>query len=149
MSRRGSKGSRLFFTTAMAEPEVKIQNEQSSDVAVKADPPVLAKIEIKPEASKLVSVADGLTKAPTTTTEEDLHSKSQRKVNLIWEFTQAGIAMMVTAATIVTAVILAFRSQGETALQLLSNAFFLVIGFYFSRSNHTNVGGVKLPYQGR
>lgn len=97
----------------------------------------------------LVGADERLTMAPVTTSEQDLHSASQRRVNLIWEFTQAGIAVMVTSATIVTAILLAVRAHDENALQLLSNAFFLIVGFYFQRLNHVNVGGVQLPTQGR
>ena len=76
--------------------------------------------------------------APTTTTEEDLHSASQRKVNLIWEYTQAAIAILVVVGAGASVF---FLSNGS---ELLSNAFFLVVGFYFGRTNHSRVGGVQL-----
>lgn len=53
----------------------------------------------------------------------------------MWETTQALIALMVTGALIYVSV---KGIEGEE----LKNAFFLIIGFYFSRTNHTNVGGV-------
>lgn len=84
----------------------------------------------------------------------DLTHAGQRKINLIWELTQALIAILVTATTLVVAAALAMR--GETliaAFIFLSNAFSLVIGFYFSRTNHTKIGGVgtkpDTPYEGR
>ena len=80
----------------------------------------------------------------TTTSEEDRHSQSQRTVNMLWEVTQALIAASVTAAFVIAQ----FKHVESNTL---NGAFFLIIGFYFGRTNHTNVGGVKLPppYMGR
>lgn len=72
---------------------------------------------------------------PTTTEEQDTVTAGQRRINIMWETTQALIALMVTAALIYVSV---KGIEGEE----LKNAFFLIIGFYFSRTNHTNVGGV-------
>lgn len=81
----------------------------------------------------------------TTTSEEDRHSAGQRRVNLTWELTQALIAILVTIATLYVSASLALKDQGQTAaFLLLSNAFFLVIGFYFGRTNHQRVGGVEI-----
>lgn len=78
--------------------------------------------------------------APLTTSEQDRHSYGQRRINLIWEVTQAVIAIVVTVATLYVASQLALRNEAQTAaFLLLSNAFFLVIGFYFSRSNHNRI----------
>jgi hypothetical protein len=77
--------------------------------------------------------------APAVTTlEEDLHSASQRKVNITWEYTQSFVAVVVVLANIVGALYTGADSP------LLANAFFLVIGFYFGRTNHARVGGVQL-----
>jgi len=79
-------------------------------------------------------------KPPSTTSEQDRHSYGQRRINLIWESTQAMIAIIVTLSTLYVAGQLALKGSGETAaFLLLSNAFFLVIGFYFSRSNHNRI----------
>jgi len=75
------------------------------------------------------------------------HSAGQRRVNLLWEGTQASIAVAVTGSTLYVAVARALAPplggpvDSSTSL-LLSSAFFLVIGFYFGRTNHTKVGGV-------
>lgn len=88
--------------------------------------------------------------APTTTTEQNLHSAGQRAINRVWEYTQALIAVLVTTATLYVSAALALSGNGEmSAFLLLSNAFFLVIGFYFGRTNHTRVGGGEAPYTGR
>lgn len=71
-------------------------------------------------------------------------TSGQRRINLIWEFTQATIALAVCASTLVVAAILATREVGlAESFLLLSNGFFLVIGFYFGRTNHERVGGVQ------
>lgn len=83
--------------------------------------------------------------APKTTEEENRHSLGQRRVNLIWEGTQAVIAVGVSGATLYVSANLAMRDDRQTAaFLLLSNAFFLVIGFYFGRTNHQRVGGVEI-----
>lgn len=72
----------------------------------------------------------------------------QRAINAIWEVTQAIIAISVTLATLFSAVQLSLGGQkAEAAFLLLSNAFFLVVGFYFGRTNHQRVGGVG-PFDG-
>jgi hypothetical protein len=79
----------------------------------------------------------------TTTGEEDLHSASQRQVNLIWERTQAGVAWMIVATTCV--VVAAGRFYPATSLQAeWWTIVGLVIGFYFGRTNHQRIGGVQL-----
>jgi hypothetical protein len=98
-----------------------------------------------------------VSRPPTTTTEQDLRTAEdrsqlayrtagQRRVNLIWEYSQAGIALLVVAANIVYAFIQTLIPGASTLAQasgqsgLLSNAFFLVIGFYFGRTNHARIG---------
>ena len=79
----------------------------------------------------------------TTTPEQDRMTAGQRRVNIIWEFTQSAIALAVTAATLFVAGNLSLRNETQTAaFLLLSNAFFLVSGFYFGRTNHQRTGGV-------
>ena len=74
-------------------------------------------------------------KASNTTVEEDKKTRGQRKVNLIWELTQAVIAIAVTAAMIGSAFF-------EIESPALGNAFTLIIAIYFVRMNHTKVGGI-------
>lgn len=82
-----------------------------------------------------VAKSDDLTLAPTTTAATDRVMEGQRHINKIWEYSQAVIALMITFAVIYCAV-------NEITSQELSNGFFLIIGFYFSRQNHQNTGGV-------
>ena len=78
-----------------------------------------------------------------TTPEQDRTTLGQRRINLVWEITQAIIALAVTTQTLRVSAYLAMSSDRQTAaFLLLSNAFFLVIGFYFGRTNHTRQGGV-------
>jgi hypothetical protein len=76
--------------------------------------------------------------------ESSLRTAGQRRINQIWEFTQSFIAVAVTTVTLVVCALIARRGGADqvTAVALLSNAFFLVIGFYFGRTNHTRMGGV-------
>lgn len=73
-----------------------------------------------------------------------LRTAGQRRVNLIWELTQASIAIGVTGTTLWVA-----SHSPATQEGLLSNAFFLVIGFYFGRTNHQRTGGVGPSEIGR
>ncbi len=72
---------------------------------------------------------------PNTTLQQDLVVAGQRRVNLIWEVTQAIIAVGVVGALIYSAL------NGSTPVDL-GNAAFLIVGFYFSRTNHQNTGGI-------
>lgn len=80
---------------------------------------------------------DAMNAQATTTREEDRHSLGQRRINLIWEFTQAAIAISVTGAFIFA------KIRGVDA-PALDNTFFMVAGFYFGRTNHQRIGGVDL-----
>lgn len=81
----------------------------------------------------------------TTTAEQDLRSAGQRRINYIWEYTQAGIAVITVGSNILYIFILLFihdvSANATNAATLLANAFFLVIGFYFGRTNHARMGG--------
>ena len=92
---------------------------------------------------------------PTTTAEQDLAAASkrdelalvklgQRRVNIIWEITQAVIAVVTVCGTLMIAGVLVLRgdTSAQTAFLLLSNAFFMIVTAYFQRTNHTKIGGV-------
>lgn len=81
-----------------------------------------------------------------------LRTAGQRRINLIWETTQSLIALSVCSVTLTVAALMVQRDAGaEGAIAMLSNAFFLVIGFYFGRTNHERSGGVGVhdPSTGR
>jgi hypothetical protein len=78
----------------------------------------------------------------------------QRKVNLIWEYTQAVIALAVVAANLAVLIKIGFETGPHAEMPpSLSNTLFLVVGFYFSRTNHSAIGGVgpkpSQTYDGR
>lgn len=73
--------------------------------------------------------------APTTTLQQDKTTEGQRLINIIWELTQAAIAVMIVLALVYLAIA---REPSET----VTNAFFLIVGFYFSRTNHQAIGGI-------
>lgn len=86
-----------------------------------------------------------------------LTTAGQRNVNLMWETTQAKIAVAIVyivlgvAATVTMMGMLPWATEKQlalaiTAFLLLSNLSTLVIGFYYGRTNHQRVGGVD---QGR
>lgn len=83
---------------------------------------------------------------PKTTSQEDLVTAGQRRINMVWEATQAIIATTITFAVIWCAI-------KTINSEVLTNAFFLIVGFYFSRTNHAAIGGVGAKpfsdYQGR
>lgn len=90
---------------------------------------------------------------PTTTVEEDTVTAGQRAVNLLWERTQAFIARFVVVFTIMIDGAIAIihlltprdLSTGQTAtVGFLNMICGIVISFYFSRTNHTQIGGVGI-----
>jgi hypothetical protein len=78
---------------------------------------------------------------PTTTAQEDEVTRGQRAINRVWEYTQSIIALTVTLSLIYVSIM-------NIDSEELKNAFFLIIGFYFSRTNHQSIGGEgKKPLQ--
>ena len=106
---------------------------------------------LEPLASRVkcypVSMSD-LAATPHQDEETSARTAGQRRVNLLWEVTQSLIAMAVTSVTLYVSAQLALAKETAAAL-LLSNAFFLVIGFYFGRTNHQRIGGVGGEDAGR
>jgi len=90
--------------------------------------------------------------ASVTTPEEDRTTAAQRKVNIMWEATQATIAIGVSLGTVATSAVLILRdgaAGSTTAFLLLSNAFFMIVTSYFQRTNHTRVGGIGQKQEGQ
>lgn len=90
----------------------------------------------------------------TTTTQQDLTTAGQRKVNLVWEYTQAFIAIVVIVANVAMGIVFGVQRipAGEYPI-VLSSSLFLIVGFYFSRTNHQAIGGTgdkpNPVYEGR
>jgi len=81
----------------------------------------------------------------TTTFQQDLTFAGQRHINVMWERTQQIIAITVSVVTLAVCAFLIGKGPTELSLlafTLLSNVFFLVVGTYFQRTNHTKTGGV-------
>ena len=88
---------------------------------------------------------------PTTTVQEDLTHAGQRRINLIWEYTQAAIAIFVVVISLAAALLAMWKGKEISAF--LSFVCGNVVGFYFSRTNHASIGGVGAKpteqYKGR
>jgi len=79
-----------------------------------------------------------------TTSEEDRHTASQRRVNLIWEYTQSGIALLTILTTCIGVFVgRLFIGSAPPFPAEWWTIVGLVIGFYFGRTNHQRVGGVQ------
>lgn len=91
---------------------------------------------VEPVATPKVTTDKGAVAEPKSTAEEDRKSLGQRHINLIWESTQAIIAISITASIIYVEAITGRHSEG------LSNAFTAIIMVYFIRMNHVKIGGV-------
>lgn len=122
--------------------------------AVKADPVVKAVLQADTDATGRTTVtqAGDTVAMPTSTEEEDRATAGQRHINVMWEGTQRNIAQEVTIVALAVSSFLVMWPGVPLELRLmayttLSNVFFAVISVYFTRTNHTKVGGVK--YEGR
>lgn len=95
---------------------------------------------------------------PTTTLQQDKTVEGQREINAVWEHTQSKIALsvvvggtLINSLLILAIVISGLVSQKEItisqlalmsiSLQFINFMAGTVVGFYFSRTNHTNIGG--------
>lgn len=82
-------------------------------------------------------------KAAATTQAEALTAHGRRGINRIWEYTQALIALGVVAVTMVVVL----RDGGiPPELGVITAS---IVSTYFTRTNHTQVGGVGPPIQRR
>ena len=85
--------------------------------------------------------------ASTTTSEQDRKTAGQRRINIIWEVTQAVIAVSVVMTTLFVDGRVAL-TPGELSatqnagLMQLNVMAALVTGFYFGRTNHQRQGGI-------
>lgn len=113
------------------------------------------KQEIKKKIEALVATVPQPPMAPTTTEQEDMTTAGQRRINAIWEITQSVIALVLVLGNVIVAVYGGLRGTTADFPSILSNSLFLVIGFYFSRTNHQAIGGVgrktneNQSYEGR
>lgn len=83
---------------------------------------------------------------PATILQEDIVAAGQRRINLLWEWTQSIIAVLVVCANLLVAVWDGVQPTHTDFPIILSSSLFLVIGFYFSRTNYaSNTNGNK-PY---
>lgn len=85
--------------------------------------------------------------ATRTSDETSLRTSGQRRINLIWEITQAIVTVMVVGATLYIAGDLVLGGEEDdnnraAAFLLLSNAFFMIVTAYYQRTNHVRTGGV-------
>lgn len=104
-------------------------------VPVEVPPP--PPIRIEPESpQRQASVA------PTTTEQQDITRASQRRVNLIWEVTQAIIAVLVVGANVFAALWNVTHGTIAEPPLILTSLGFVIVTSYFQRTNHTAVGGI-------
>lgn len=72
----------------------------------------------------------------------------QRRINLIWESVQAYIAVLVITVALITSATLLVKDPANAVAQaaflFITNMASLIVGFYFSRTNHTAIGGTGL-----
>lgn len=90
----------------------------------------------------------------TTTFQQDLTAGGQRNINVMWEGTQRNIAQEVTIVALAVTAFLVVWPGIPLELRLmayttLSNVFFAVTSVYFTRTNHTKIGGVGPHESGR
>ena len=129
---------------------VEVKNEEPIPVTVARQPDTAPETQARTVAAKAGVDADVLT------------TEGQRRINLIWERTQAIIAISVTLTTLCVAAVLtiapvflgsainaALATAAVTGMVLLSNLVGVVTGFYFSRTNHSKTGGVGRDDLGR
>lgn len=100
-------------------------------------------------------MSDQLSLPPNTTVQQDLIHAGQRRVNLIWEYTQALIAIVVVVTTMGAGFVTVWNHSMDSVPNVICVAFGTVVGFYFGRTNHSSIGGVgskaneEQEYKGR
>ncbi len=113
--------------------------------------PLCARFWFSLRLSEVILLAEtlenGKNPAPASVTaaeaEESRHAYGQRRINMIWEITQALIALSVIWGTFSATiwVVVEDSSNRLMAFLFMTNVVSIVIGFYFGRTNHQRVGG--------
>jgi hypothetical protein len=99
-------------------------------------------------------MSDGLTETEARTGREDIRADladqqaatRHNRINMLWEYTQALLAISLTIGTIYASLRtgagdVTHTPSGTTVAlpvpETLKNALFVVLGFYFGRTNHS------------
>lgn len=80
-------------------------------------------------------MTDSISLPADTTKQQDLVVAGQRRINLIWEFTQAITTVTITGAAIYCAI-------NKIDADVVNFAFVAIVSTYYARTNHTKIGGV-------
>lgn len=84
-------------------------------------------------------------KATRMSDAEILAVSRHQKINLIWEYTQAYMAVLVITTVLLSSTYIAITtkddSKRDVALSFMIGLSNLVAGFYFGRTNHTRPTG--------
>lgn len=106
--------------------------------AVTVEDSVPIKVETQSPLPVTVENKEALTGKTASTTSDTpyadarmLAAQRMNRINSLWEFTQAFLAIVLTIGAVYTAII-GTREESET----MKNALFVVLGFYFGRTNH-------------
>lgn len=121
---------------------------------IEAEKAIPVHIENEKKKGKLIGKDSQKILAPETTEEEDRVSLGQRNINYIWETTQAQIAkatiyanLAINAIVVVLLILFRHEISKETIIVIMaclasmSGLSGIIIGFYFSRTNHSAIGG--------
>lgn len=96
---------------------------------------------VQPETEKAQEI-----KATRASDAEILAVMRHQRINMVWERTQAYMAIMVVTVVMIVCAYIALSSKYPkemrlAALVFLTNNAALVAGFYFGRTNHTRPTG--------
>jgi hypothetical protein len=129
-----------------------MENTPAEVIVANADPVPVTMVGKGPTGLKVQDQSLDPSIPAKTTYQQDLTTAGQRQINLIWERTQAVIAVSVVAISLIAAVVAMI--YGKEVSAFLSFICGNIIGFYFSRTNHAAIGGVgpkaqQSYYEGR
>lgn len=143
-----------IIETEKAIPVVIDPDKPASVKIVDTDKAIPVIIEDEKKETKLIGKDSQQILAPSTTEEEDRVALGQRNINLIWETTQSKIALIsvISSQLINMAVIMVLLfKEGDTksdviavitaSIAAMNLTVGIIIGFYFSRTNHSAIGG--------
>lgn len=115
----------------------------------KVDDKIDEKIQVA-QLPKLTKESVAINLPANTTMEDDLRTQGQRDINQKWETTQqyiavyvVSLAMLVSSIVVIRAVFYGVSDDANLAIAaytFISSTTSLIIGFYFSRTNHARIG---------
>lgn len=101
----------------------------------------------KSEVTTIVTPSASVTTAAPATTAQEIETgltkQGQRKINVLWEATQTGLAFLTLIFVGIILIIQYLQGiPNPDAPEILKAILLVIVTMYYQRTNHTKIGGI-------